>query len=235
MMYRLVRTVGGFWLRLFHRLAVVGAENVPADEAAIIVSNHASLLDPLVLGVGSKRRITFVARGTLTEHWLFRMFIRQVKVVTITRDESDREALRAIAKELAAGQLCCIFPEGTRTLDGRLTELKSGFALLAQKAGVKVVPAYVAGTFHVWPKGRWVPRLFGPVGVRFGMPIRFDRRMKRSECTEQVRAALEGLARGDSEEIQCGSALGPEGEISDTRGCDPMARTVSVVEMASSK
>lgn len=235
MMYGLVRNVGGFWLRLFHRFSVVGAGNIPADEGAIIVSNHASLLDPLVLGVGSRRRIIFVARGTLTDHWLFRWFIRQVKVVTITRDESDREALRAIGRELAEGGLCCIFPEGTRTLDGRLSQVKSGFALLAQKTGVPVVPAYVAGTFHVWPKGRGFPRLFGEVGVRFGIPLRFDRKMKRSECTEQVQTALEGLARGGSEDIQCGSALGPEENSSDARGCDPMARTVSVAEMASSK
>ena len=158
MIYSLVRMMGAVWLKLFHRLTVLGNQNIPADGGAIIVSNHAAVIDPLVLGIGSRRKIMFVARGTLAEHGLFRLFTRLVKVVSISREESDRVALRAIGQLLEQGRLCCIFPEGTRTLDGRLQELKSGFAMIAQRTGVPVVPAYVAGTFQVWPKGRAVRR-----------------------------------------------------------------------------
>jgi 1-acyl-sn-glycerol-3-phosphate acyltransferase len=193
MIYWLVRVIGGGWLRLFHRLTVVGVDNIPAEGGAIIASNHASLLDPLVLGVGSKRRIVFVARGTLAEHRLFRLFTRTVQVVSISRDESDRTALRAVGRLLEQGRVCCIFPEGTRSLDGRLQTLKSGFALIAQRTGVPVVPAYVAGTFQVWPKGRGVPRLVGPVQVHFGDPLHFDRHLSRRECAGLLAAALERL------------------------------------------
>ncbi len=245
MIYDLVRFASWLWFSLFHRLAIKGAENVPQTGGAIIASNHASGIDPFVLGAASRRSITFIARGTLAERRLFRMLTRGVHVVAISRNESDRAALRAINQELEEGRICGIFPEGTRSLDGRLQPFKSGVALIAQKAGVPVIPTYVAGSFQVWPKGRCVPRLFAKVVVRFGEPLHFERGMNRKECLLLLRAAMTRLAAhegvapeetpiespesGDDVDRRVGSAL----KVPTAQGCGSATKSVSAVEPAS--
>lgn len=153
------------------RFQAHGAENVPATGGCIVASNHASLLDPPAVGCGVwHRHVRFMARETLFGNFLTRWWCRAVGVVPLDRTKGDIAAMRAALGILKAGGALSLFPEGTRSRDGRLQPGKGGIGFLIAKGGVPVVPAYVSGTFHALPKGERSIRRH-PVSVVYGLPI----------------------------------------------------------------
>jgi 1-acyl-sn-glycerol-3-phosphate acyltransferase len=166
------RTVQWFFSTLLastYGLRATGRENIPARGAAMLVSNHLSHLDVLVLGILLDRPLNYVARSTL---FFFPLgpFIRSLGAFPIQRDGIGAQGLKETLRRLKRGGIVNLFPEGTRTSDGELAELKSGIALLATKAGVPILPAAVAGTFEAWPRSRILPTPH-PIHVHFGPPI----------------------------------------------------------------
>lgn len=158
-------------LRHYCRFQAHGAENVPAIGGCIIVSNHASMLDPPAVGCGVwHRHVRFMARETLFGNRVTRWWCRAVGVVPLDRTKGDIAAMRTALGILKTGGALSLFPEGTRTRDGRLQSGKGGIGFLIAKGGVPVVPAYVSGTFEALPKGaRKIQRR--PVAVVYGPPI----------------------------------------------------------------
>ncbi|MBT2417891.1 1-acyl-sn-glycerol-3-phosphate acyltransferase [Streptomyces sp. ISL-22] len=168
-------------LRLLFRPRVEGLEHVPAQGAAIVAGNHLSFADPLLMPAVLKRRITFLAkaeyftapglRGRLTA-----LVLRGAGQISVDRSgmAAGQAAIRKGLGVLAKGQLLAIYPEGTRSPDGRLYKGKVGVAVMALAAQVPVVPCSMVGTFQVWPSGRVLPRL-PPVTIRFGAPLDFSR------------------------------------------------------------
>lgn len=158
-------------LRVFFLYRAQGGEHAPAAGGCIIASNHASFLDPPALGCGvMHRHVRFMARETLFKNRLTRCWARAVGVVPLDRTRGDIAALRTALTVLKEGGALALFPEGTRTTDGRLQSAKGGVGFLIAKSGVPVVPAYITGTFAALPKGgRW-PRP-GRVSVVYGPPI----------------------------------------------------------------
>ncbi len=158
-----------FCIVLF-RLRVYGRENVPSTGAVILASNHQSYLDPVFCGVGLKRHLAYVARESLFRYRLFALLIRSLDAVPIGRDKADIAAMKAIIARLRDGAAVCLYPEGTRTRDGRIIAVKPGFGLLCRRAKAVVVPVLIDGGFDVWPRYN---RLFRPgrVMVRFGQPL----------------------------------------------------------------
>lgn len=179
--YRVCRRIIRLWLKAWLRYETRGSERVPLSGGCIVASNHASFLDPVAVGCGLMRRhVRFLARDTLFKSRLTGWWADRVGVVRIDRDKGDIAALRSALRVLRRGGLICLFPEGTRTPDGKLQEAQGGVGFLMAKAGVPVVPVFVEGTFDALPRGaRWVkPR---KVNVVYGEPIlphelrRFDR------------------------------------------------------------
>ena len=172
----------GPWLKLIWRPRVVGLENVPKKGAAILASNHLSFADNIVIPlVIPRRRVTFVAKqeyftGRGIKGWFMRTFFSATGQIPIDRSSgvAARGALDAAKRVLAAGELFAIFPEGTRSPDGRLYRGKTGVARTALEAGVPVIPVAVAGTDRVQPPGHRIPRI-RPVSVTFGTPLDFSR------------------------------------------------------------
>ncbi len=159
------------WIKVWLRYTTRHRERVPARGGCIVASNHASFLDPVVVGCGmSHRHIRFIARETLFKHWLADWWADGVGVVRIDRDRGDVAALKAALKILARGGVVCVFPEGTRSLDGNLRKPQGGIGFLMAKANVPILPAYVDGTFEAYPKGAHFikPR---KVSVTYGEPI----------------------------------------------------------------
>ncbi len=181
------------WMKIWLRYTTRHRERVPAHGGFIVASNHASFLDPVAVGCGmSHRHIRFIARETLFKHWLADWWADGVGVVRIDRDRGDVAALKAALKILARGGVVCVFPEGTRTLDGNLRKPQGGIGFLMAKANVPILPAYAHGTFVAYPKGaRFVkPR---KVSVTYGEPITPDELEKFGKGKEAYREMADFL------------------------------------------
>lgn len=146
-----------------------GRGNIPRSGGVLLVSNHLSYLDVFVLGIGANRPLNYVARSTLFFPPLGAL-IRSVGGFPIQREGMGASGLKETLRRLRNGGVVILFPEGTRSLDGRLAELKSGIAVIASRAKVPILPAGVAGTFESWPRNCFFPRSH-PVRVEFGPPI----------------------------------------------------------------
>ncbi|WP_031071306.1 lysophospholipid acyltransferase family protein [Streptomyces sp. NRRL S-118] len=168
-------------LRLLFRPRTEGLEHVPESGAAIIAGNHLSFSDHFLMPVVLKRRITFLAKqeyftGPGIKGRLTAAFFRSAGQIPV--DRSGRDAGQAAIREglgvLAKDELLGIYPEGTRSHDGRLYKGKVGVAVMALKAGVPVIPCAMVGTFEIQPPGQVLPKI-KRVRIRFGEPLDFSR------------------------------------------------------------
>jgi 1-acyl-sn-glycerol-3-phosphate acyltransferase len=179
--YWIVKAILTPILRVLFRPKVEGLENIPADGAAILASNHLSFSDSIFLPLMVRRRITFLAksdyfhgRGFLGRLKVF--FFKGVGQVPVDRSggKASEAALRTALRILGEGKLLGIYPEGTRSPDGRLYRGKTGVARMALEAGVPVIPVAMMNTFDIQPPGKVLPRLM-PVRIRIGKPLDFSR------------------------------------------------------------
>ena len=146
------------------------AEPLPRRGGVLVLSTHQSHLDPLLLGLATDRRLSSLARASLFRFKPFAAVIKALDAVPIERDASMVQTMRAIIGRLRAGSAVVVFPEGTRTANGRPGEIKGGFALLAKKAEVPIVPVAIVGAYECWPRTRWLPRP-GRIRLEFGRVI----------------------------------------------------------------
>jgi 1-acyl-sn-glycerol-3-phosphate acyltransferase len=171
----------GPWLRLIFRPRVEGLQHVPRRGPAILASNHLSFSDSIFMPLMVRRKVTFVAKaeyftGTGIKGFLIRLFF--VSAGTIPVDRSGGEAAQAAIatglRVLREGGLFGIYPEGTRSPDGRLYRGKTGVARIALTAGAPVVPVAMLNSDEIQPTGKIIPRLIRP-RIRFGVPLDFSR------------------------------------------------------------
>ncbi|MBV9485915.1 MAG: 1-acyl-sn-glycerol-3-phosphate acyltransferase [Frankiaceae bacterium] len=168
-------------LKLLFRPWVEGAENLPAEGGAILASNHLSFSDSFFLPMEVERRVTFLAKGDYftgrgIKGKLTAAFFKGINQVPVDRSggRASEAALNAGVRILNSGELLGIYPEGTRSPDGRLYRGKTGIARMALEAGVPVIPVAMINTFEIQPPGQVVPRIMR-VGLRIGKPLDFSR------------------------------------------------------------
>jgi 1-acyl-sn-glycerol-3-phosphate acyltransferase len=171
----------GPWLKLIFRPWVEGLENVPSSGAAILASNHLSFSDSFFLPLVVPRRVTFLAKqeyftGRGLKGWFTKAFFSSIGQVPINRSSGSaaKAALETGKTILAEGKLLGIYPEGTRSPDGRLYRGKTGVARMALEARVPVIPCAMIDTDKVQPIGKKIPRI-RRLGVRIGKPLDFSR------------------------------------------------------------
>lgn len=153
------------------RYRAYGRENIPRHGGVLIVSNHQSYMDPMLIGVGLQRQIHIMARKSLFyKSIFFRWFIESLNAFPLNEGGRDSGALREAIRRLTSGNVVLVFPEGTRTWDGSIGELHSGIGLIAQRSGSPVVPAVIHGAYEAWPRTRKLFR-FKPIQVVFGTPL----------------------------------------------------------------
>ena len=171
MVYRISRGIVRFVLRAVFRFRVQGAEHEPPTGPLVIVSNHASDLDPLVVGAALRRRVYFMAKVELFRSPLVRWWVTACGAFPVRRGEADRQAWRTARTILERGGALVMFPEGTRGASARdLRPAEPGAALLALRTGATILPLAIAGTDAVLPRG--AHRLSrAAVTVRVGPPI----------------------------------------------------------------
>ena len=205
-------------LSLLGRPKVEGLEHVPSSGPAILASNHLAVMDSFFLPLVVRRRITFLAKaeyftGTGFKGWFQRWFFTAVGQVPIDRTDADsaQAALNTAQQVLSQGKLLGMYPEGTRSPDGRLYKGKTGLARLALETGVPVIPVAMIGTNVVNPPGTNMLR-FGRVTVRFGKPMDFSRfdglagnRFIERAVTDEVIYELMGLSGQEYVDIYAAS------------------------------
>ena len=187
-------------IRLAWRLRITGRENLPKKGAAVIASNHLSFLDHFVLPLAQRRQIFFISKAEHFESPVKRFFFRNWGVIPLRRGASDQEAFDRSIKVLGDGNFFGIYPEGTRSTDGKLHKGRTGVARIALTARVPIIPAAMMGTFEALPKGKSMPR-FTKCEVRIGRPIdvsawygRENDRAALREVTDKVMHALAELS-----------------------------------------
>jgi 1-acyl-sn-glycerol-3-phosphate acyltransferase len=175
------------------------AEPLPARGGLLVLSSHQSHLDPLLLGLACDRPLSSLARSSLFHFGPFGAVISALDAVPIDRNASMVAAMRAVIARLKAGKAVTVFPEGSRTADGRLGEFKPGFALMAKRAGVPIAPVAIVGAYECWPRSRRLPRP-GRIRLEFGKVITADEVAALAEpqlfelCVTRIRD-LDALAR----------------------------------------
>ncbi len=176
-------------------LKVSGREHVPADGPLIVACNHASHLDPMILGAAFDRPLHFMARRTLFDTPGFGWLIRQHQAFPLEREGDSRDALRTFGERLEGGNAVVMFPEGTRTLDGALQEMKPGLGMLAVRNGAPVLPVYIWGSYLAWPRGKGFPRPHA-LRVSIAPPVvpSSDKSLRKAEQQRVTEAAGEALA-----------------------------------------
>jgi 1-acyl-sn-glycerol-3-phosphate acyltransferase len=171
-LYKVIHTVLPPILTAVYRPRVEGLEHIPAEGPAILASNHLSFLDHFFLPAYVDRPIFFLGKSDYFSGWQ-RHFFENVGVMPVNREGGDagEASLRKGEEILREGKLLGIYPEGTRTPDGRLYRGKTGPVRLSLRTGVPIIPVAMIGVFEILPPGATLPRLGGRVGIRIGAPI----------------------------------------------------------------
>ena len=161
-------------LMIWNRLEIIGAQNIPNEGGILIASNHSSYLDPPVIGVGYRKRpVHFVARDTLWSSPFPRWWLNKVGCIPVSRDSGDTKALKLTIKALKKGQVVSIFPEGTRSENGEIRDVKPGIGFIVKHSMCTVIPAYINGSFMAFPKNsKWIKP--NKITICFGEPITPD-------------------------------------------------------------
>jgi 1-acyl-sn-glycerol-3-phosphate acyltransferase len=207
MLYAILKPCAVAVMRLCFGLRSRGAEHVPAEGPVLLVANHASFLDPPLVGGVAPRPLCFMAKAELFRVPLFGSFLRRLNAHPLRREGGDAGALRTALRVLKGGGALLVFPEGTRGVDGILGPAKPGAGMLAVLGGAAVVPVYVSGSDRAWPRGRRFPRLAN-VTVTFGPPLSMtvgghgSRKDDYEAVSRRMMAAIAGLrdsaSSGDS-------------------------------------
>lgn len=201
------------------RIRCYGREHLPTTGGVLLLANHQSNMDPVIVGLTSNRRLNYMARETLFRFGPFRWLINSLDAIPIDREGLGLAGLKETLKRLKRGEIVLMFPEGTRTRDGELAPIKPGFCALARRGNVPLVPVGLDGAFQAWPRSRLLPRA-GVLRVVYGPPLwpseleQFDddgliaeieRRM--AACFERARATRR---RALSARQPPGSPTGPD-------------------------
>ena len=206
--YWLTKYTIGMALRILCRPRAWGVKNVPRRGPVILASNHLSFSDHFFGPLPLPRKVIFLGKseyftGRGLKGLISKVFFTGLGVIPVDRGggEASERAINTGLRVLAQGKLLGIYPEGTRTPDGRLYRGKTGVARLALESGAPVIPCAMLGTFQLMPSGKLIPRLRYRPGVRFGKPLDFSRyaglesdRLVLRAVTDEIMYAIMALA-----------------------------------------
>jgi 1-acyl-sn-glycerol-3-phosphate acyltransferase len=200
--YRLGWCAFRFVFATYFRWRVFHPERVPPTGPVILAANHASFIDPPLVGAGARRHISFLARKTLF-HSLVGVVLRSWRVVPVDRDGGGGAGLKAILDRLLEGGAILLFPEGTRTSDGQLQAARSGIGLVVIKSAAPVVPVRVFGTYEAFGRHRRFP-LPQRLRVKYGRPLDFA--ALRAEAKTCSKARLKEIYQRVADDIMAAIA-----------------------------
>ncbi len=204
-------TFGRFLCRLFcvlfFRIDIQGMEKVPKKGPFLLICNHQSFLDPIFCAMHLKRFTYFLARDSLFKNKIFAWIISSVNTIPVKRGKADVTAMKKIIRRLKMGHGLCLFPEGTRSLDGRIAEFKPGFELLARKTKAVIIPVVIDGAYECWPKERPLFKPWHKIMVRYGEPMapeeikQYDSKELAEKLTKTVRELQNKCRKKELKEV----------------------------------
>lgn len=208
MAYRAIKTVAGPGMELLYQPWIRGEENIPAEGAAILASNHLAVIDSFFLPLMIDREVAFIGKsdyftGKGVKGWAVKRFMTAVGTIPVDRSggKASMAALQAGIDRLRAGELFGIYPEGTRSPDGRLYRGKTGVARVAMATGAPVIPVAMIGSNIAQPIGQVIPSTRHRVGIVVGEPLDFSRyqgldndRFVLRSITDEIMYALMSLS-----------------------------------------
>ena len=203
MAYRIFKVLMTPVLRLLFKVRVEGVENVPADGPVILASNHHSFSDSIFLPMVLKRRVTFVAKAEYFEQRKTAWFFSMMGQIPVKRGggPAGERALEAAQEVLNAGGVFGIYPEGTRSPDGRLYKGRTGVARLTLQTGAPICAVAMVGTREAQPIGQVKPNFFSPITIKISRPMNFTRLQPRAadplvarQITDEVMFELRSLS-----------------------------------------
>jgi 1-acyl-sn-glycerol-3-phosphate acyltransferase len=200
----------GFGCRILH------PERFPKVGPVLIASNHASFMDPPLIGSSLPREITYLARDSLFAFGPFGRILTYINVIPVDRGGKSPKGLKIIASKLKEGLPVIVFPEGTRSSDGSLGEGKSGVGLLAIKSAVPVLPVRVFGTYEAYGRHMSLPRP-SPIKIKFGDPL--DLQPLREEAKNASKERLKAIYQEATEKIMAAIS-----QIQPHRDCQQFAQ-----------
>jgi 1-acyl-sn-glycerol-3-phosphate acyltransferase len=198
--YRIGHTLCTVVAELAFRLKIYGRENLIEDGPAIYASNHASYLDPPLVGVACRKEVFYLARKTLFEKPVLGPLLPRINCIPVDRDRGDVAAVRTLLRLLKEGKRVVVFPEGTRSKDGNLQPARAGLGLIIAKSLAPVVPVRVFGSYAALPRSGGIH--FVPITLVVGKPIFFtkedlgtDERLAYQALSDRVMAAIAALEK----------------------------------------
>jgi 1-acyl-sn-glycerol-3-phosphate acyltransferase len=189
--WKLLQIIARVGTTVLFDLKTYGSGNVPKSGGVLLVANHQSYLDPVLVAVHLYRPVSFLAKSELFENPYFGWFIRKLHAFPVRQGEGDVGAVREMIRRLEEGNALNVYPEGSRTETGEIAPLEKGVALVIRKAGVPVVPVAIDGSFAAWPKDAMIFHPH-PVRVRYGKPIDFNGK-KGQEIIDTLETELRSL------------------------------------------
>jgi len=172
-------------------LKVHRKHHVPRTGGVLLVANHQSFLDPVLVAVRLDRPVSFLAKSELFENRYLKWLITNLHAFPVRQGKGDVRAIKETVERLQEGHVLNVYPEGHRTEDGELGVVQPGIALMIRKAGVPIVPVAIIGSFNSWPRSAKLPRA-GHVRVLYGPPIDVSG-LKASEVVTLIHQTLAAL------------------------------------------
>lgn len=171
--YRIIRPIARWGVDRIVHTEFEGLERLPRHGPCILVPNHLSILDPLILQGTIPRPVYSMTKSTQFRHGFFRWILPRLNAFPVRRYRVDPQSVRVLLRRLQEGRIVCVYPEGERSWDGRLQSFRRGTLRVILRAGVPVIPVGIRGTYDAWPRWASRPRRGFSARVRFGKPLRF--------------------------------------------------------------
>lgn len=186
MFYNVIKALAFFLLKVFFLIEAEGRKNVPKEGGLLVISNHCSQMDPVIIGAVSPRRLYYMGKEELFKIPFLRKLITSLGAFPVKRGEGDLKALSKVIELVSRGEAVLLFPEGSRSDDGEVKDFMHGASYVAFRTSVPVLPVAVKGSFEAMPKGCYFPKPT-KIKVRFGEVLYFNYE-KKSNLKEGVKA-----------------------------------------------
>lgn len=197
--YRCVYYLSKFISRVFFRMTVKGRENIPLQGGCILAANHASFLDPPIVGISHSREMYSFAKAQLFGSFFGNIYFKLLNCIPVNRDNPDVGMLKKAIRIPQEGKALLLFPEGTRSEDGVLKKGKLGIGFIAHKSRVPIIPVFIEGSYKILPKGCKWPK-FEKIRVNIGKSLYFNELYGQKgneriyqEISDQVMESIQSL------------------------------------------